>query len=310
MMKWLLTLVLLCGAVYLLDWQELRNTLSRISAGAFVFAVVLLLPENLVLAIRWHLIVRTHVPLPMLAHVRYYFISVFLNMFTPAQVGGDIYRFLSLKSATASGWTLAGTILRERLIGVAGYALFFLICFAIFIGINGSGSLPEIYWLGSAAFILGFLALTLVKPVLRLLRRFRYPFLGRPLARLDEVLSTALNMGSLQFIAGIQSLSLLTCATWTFSILIIARDFNLQTDFLVLGMVGILTDLIRALPITIQGIGVREGVFAFLLSTTGVTLEEGFAVGLAAYLAVTVAIILVGAVGFSMPKPAIDQEQV
>ena len=240
----------------------------------------------------------------MLAHVRYYFISVFLNMFTPAQVGGDVYRYFSLRSGAANGWTLAGAILRERLIGVAGYALFFIVCFAASIIATGGGSLPKIYWLGLIAFALGLVVLALAKPILHLLERGQYTIFGRSLARPGEMLSTALDMGSLRFIAGIQSLSLVTCATWTLSLLIIARDLNLQTDFLILGMAGILTDLIRALPITIQGIGVREGVFAYLIAATGATLEEGFAVGLAAYLAVTVAIILVGVIGFALPAPA------
>lgn len=299
--KWVLTLALLGAASQLLDWQGLRETLAQVSIGAFVLAVFLLIPENLVLAIRWHLIMRAQVSLPLVAHVRHYFIAVFLNMFSPAQIGGDLYRYFSLRSEVPSGWSLAGAIMRERLIGVAGYALFFVVCFALSTLVHGLGSIPEVYWLGLAAFAAGLMLLVFTRPLRRILDRRAYTIFGRSISRPIEMVSTALDMGSLPFIAGVQSLSLVTAATWTLSLWVVARDLNLETDFLILGMAGILTDLIRALPITVQGIGVREGVFAFLIATTGASIEQGFAVGLAAYLAVTVAIIIVGIIGFALP---------
>jgi len=49
--------------------------------------------------------------------------------------------------------------------------------------------------------------------------------------------------------------------------------------FLLLGMVGILTELVRAIPISLQGIGIRERVFAFLLTEYGGSFDQAFVLG-------------------------------
>jgi hypothetical protein len=50
-------------------------------------------------------------------------------------------------------------------------------------------------------------------------------------------------------------------------------------------------------PVTIQGIGLREGAFAYLLAFLGHSPEQSYVVGLAAYLALSVSIVLCGPIG-------------
>jgi len=57
---------------------------------------------------------------------------------------------------------------------------------------------------------------------------------------------------------------------------------------------------VRIVPVTIQGLGLREGAFAALLGLSGYAPESGFVLGVAAYLALSAALVLTGALGAAM----------
>ena len=297
--KFFMAALLLGIALYFLDWSAISTSLERIHPAIFTFAVLLHLPGNVLLALRWHYIVRSDVPLPVLEHIRRYFISAFINLYTPSNIGGDIYRFLNLRKVAKNNWHMAGLILRERLIGIAGYALFYLVCFAGYLLTTKSSelALPNIYWFGVVCFSVGlagfYFAPAIFKQKSSFLRRITRTKFG-------EMLSVGIGMGRFGEIILMQTLSLCTCSLWTLSFLLIAWDLEMDVGFAILGMVGILTDLVRLIPISIQGIGVREGTFAMLLWTMGFSMEQGFVLGLASYLAVTAAVAAVGGVAFIM----------
>ena len=298
-----IAMLLLGAALYLLDWPALRESLQRIHPSAFVVAVLLLLPENALLALRWHYVVRADIPLPVAEHTRRFFIAIFVSSFTPATIGGDFYRFLNLRKKARNNWQMAGLIVRERLIGLAGYALFYLVCAVAYLSSaeSGDAALGEAYWLALICFVAGLVGLYPARRLFDILRERLPLFRGGKGAGYGELISVALDMGGVRQILGLQCLSLLTCGMWTLSIVVIARDLEIEVGFLVLGMAGVLTDLVRQIPISIQGIGVRESTFAVLLWAMGLSLEQGFILGLASYLAVTIAVVAVGAIGFLMP---------
>ncbi|MEO0248899.1 MAG: hypothetical protein ABIN58_05020, partial [candidate division WOR-3 bacterium] len=80
---------------------------------------------------------------------------------------------------------------------------------------------------------------------------------------------------------------------------IIALDLGLDVSWSALGTVAILVELIRLVPITLQGVGVREGSFAYLFKSLGESPETGFALGLVSYLALSMAVGLFGFLGWS-----------
>ena len=49
-----------------------------------------------VLGFRWYLIIKQKNNVRFLAHLKLYFIANFFNTFTPAQIGGDVYRLYGL----------------------------------------------------------------------------------------------------------------------------------------------------------------------------------------------------------------------
>jgi hypothetical protein len=80
-------------------------------------------------------------------------------------------------------------------------------------------------------------------------------------------------------------LSLLGVYVWVLTVQMVAHHLGLQVSWLLLGMIVVLVELIRLVPISVQGIGVREGAYAYLFAMIGESSENGFLVGTISYLA-------------------------
>ena len=86
---------ILVVAVWMFDWSNILSVASNLSTTMFVVTIVVLLLEFPFLGYRWHLLIRDKSALNLYRHLRLYFVATFFNTFTPGQVGGDAYRFIS-----------------------------------------------------------------------------------------------------------------------------------------------------------------------------------------------------------------------
>ncbi|NIR59019.1 MAG: hypothetical protein GWO02_05615, partial [Gammaproteobacteria bacterium] len=105
-------------ALYLLDWQSLASVARETSVASFAGAVGAVLVSLVFLALRWERIVGGYVSVPRREHWRIYFYGSFLNSFTPANIGGDVYRAAALKKHASGLVDLVVALLRERLFGL------------------------------------------------------------------------------------------------------------------------------------------------------------------------------------------------
>jgi hypothetical protein len=66
--------------------------------------------------------------------------------------------------------------------------------------------------------------------------------------------------------------------------------------WLVLALVASTVEVIRFVPLSIQGIGVREGAFALLLAGFGYSHETSFALAATAYIGLTLSMLAAGGI--------------
>jgi len=297
-----LSLGVLAYAVYLLDWTGLEDALRRIRLSAFVQAVGLALLSTLVLAIRWHRIISPHIPLTIPKHLQNYLYATFLNSFTPANLGGDVYRLVSLKTRGASVMVVALALVRERVVGLVGYLLAYVACFAVLssddsrIASAGDG----VFAWSAAIALLVVLAIALTPFVLRRVTNWA-PIVRRPgLVTTLQNLALAVTSQSLGDLCILFGLSFVSLALWTAAIGSIAHDVGLTIPWLMLGAIAILVEIIRLVPISVQGIGVREGTFALFVGFVGDSAETGFIVAAVSYLALTAALLCSGVISWGM----------
>ena len=291
----LVSLALLAASIYVLEWDRLSLVLRQVDALIFGLAVLLCLAIFMVLAVRWFQIIKPFAPLDFAQHCAYFFYSVFLNSFTPATVGGDTYRFVYLKSRATNGMSVVMAIVKERLCGVVAHLLAYLVCLTVLL----SSGRPPMYLQGDLFLAMGGLALTVMvgvaivqSPFLAFVQDLAWVSTREPVRLGLAYLKTAVRFQSVAEFVSLLGYSVVGIMVWALTMLIIAFDLRIDINWPALGTVVILTELLRLVPITFQGIGIREGAFAYLFQLLGVSPESGFVLALVGYLALSVAIVL------------------
>jgi len=305
-LKLLSSIALLGAALYLLDWNTMKAALVELDPWILVLATAIMALEIPALGLRWYLLVNPAAPLPFREHFRRYLIATFLNIFTPAQISGDVYRFISLKDNTESRSALVALMFQERYLGLIGFMLFFVFCLMLELAWNEAfASGPG--WL----FVMiggGFAAALLASPflgrILNIIKNLKPVQASHILDRTMEFSHQVFDAGSPRQMAVLILLSLPGGILWTAGVMIVAANLDVQLSFMTIGMIAVLVDLIRLLPISIQGIGAREAAFAYFFTLFGYSAETGFVIGAVSYVIFSLVLVGSGIVGRMMPVHA------
>jgi uncharacterized membrane protein YbhN (UPF0104 family) len=262
--------------------------------------------EYPLLGYRWHLISRADISISLIEQIRYYFTAQLFGIISPAKLGGDAFRFMALRCHAVGNARLLALIVQERMIGLASYLILFLVGALVFELTNHGSGLTSVTRAGVRPLELGFgatLGLLLVLPRLlgvaeRMTCRFGVPISSAILLAMHQ----ACSVWSIRALVPVLFLSLVGIAGWCLMVLLIATDLGIDIQLSAILMICTTAELVRLVPLTVQGIGVREGAFAMAFVLAGQSAESGFAVGVVAYLLVSLADILIGCIGWFWSK--------
>lgn len=99
-------------------WGQVVDAIRHARPEWFAAALGVMLASNLMGAYQWNRLLRgAGIALPFWKTVSYYHVGLFFNNFTPANVGGDFARVLDASRAGHSRATAFSTVLLDRLIG-------------------------------------------------------------------------------------------------------------------------------------------------------------------------------------------------
>ncbi|MHB8883271.1 MAG: lysylphosphatidylglycerol synthase transmembrane domain-containing protein [Thermodesulfovibrionales bacterium] len=266
-----LKLLVSAGSLYLVfsktDMHQVGMTLTRIGPAFFLAASSLYIVSLVGATFRWKLLLPERFTFRRLFSL--YMIGSFFSSFLPGVIGGDAVKAYYLnKDAKKLSLTLA-SIFMDRYLGYVALIGLGMLVFPFSLGlISGSPykwAMPAIF----GSFVLGsFLFFGL-----RLGRRFRvvsefYEYFVLLKGRKDVILKAVLISVFIQFMS-FGAVSLLAFA--------MGEHIPVKMVFLFLPIVSTITTL----PISISGIGVREGVFVLLFGLIGVTAEAATSLSLA-----------------------------
>jgi uncharacterized protein (TIRG00374 family) len=295
----IVSLLLVGAALYLLDWQALTSVVQKTSVASFFAATVAVLVSLVFLAFRWVRIVDDYVSVPTREHWRVYFYASFLNSFTPANIGGDVYRAAALKRYATGFAGLVVALLRERLFGLLSFLVGYVLCIGLLwvTGPAALANLDSLYLLALVPIVGAILVLTAGTRLVRFLGKWRWIRTRDRLSELVADLGRAMVLHSAGDFLVLLCLSLLALAAWIAAVAIIAADLGLTLSIPLLGAIAILTELVRLVPISLQGIGLREGSFSVLVGLAGGSPESGFVLGAWSYLALSLALVACWPIG-------------
>jgi uncharacterized membrane protein YbhN (UPF0104 family) len=262
----------------LIDPDDVRGAVTRISLGALVAAIALVALNVVCGAERWRVLLAAYGARTRPTRARaiaLYFVSFFYNTYLPGAVTGDVVRGVIARDVFGERGATAGlaVVLVERALGLLG--VFALLAVGVATARIATGSL----WVWSALGCAGSIALVLALPFARRLA----PMLPRKLRAIAERVP-ALTSARAFAVATLLSLATQLCIALAGWLLLRAIEprIALADALLVVPLAAATTFL----PITIGGAGAREAVYVTLgASLYGMPRGDALAASLALWLA-------------------------
>jgi glycosyltransferase 2 family protein len=300
--KLLVSVGLLGYFVTRIDGERFAQTFASANFSYIALALLIYLLTQVVSAIRWTVLTR---PLGITTPYRelavYYFIGMFFNLFAPSTVGGDVSRVYYLargqnkhhqKRASESTVDAAISVLMDRAIGMV---------VLVWVGALGLLLFPE-YGIPPAIRVLtlslaaGFLIGGLLLPLLRRV----LPENAHPLIVKLRVILTRYRAGW-RVIPQAITLSFMVHLVQAGMHVIMGLALHVSLPLSFCMIVYPLVGVFAALPISVNGFGLREGGYIFLLALIGINSEKAIAFGLLLFLVVALD-SLIGGIFFLLKK--------
>jgi glycosyltransferase 2 family protein len=305
--RWLKPVVTIALYVLVFYWTDASAILSRLGTahpGLLLGGVALYALGQAISAFKWWLLlkpVRLKTSYPRL--LGYYFCGMFFNLFLPTIVGGDAVKALLLARETGAPARSTMSVFMERDTGLG--ALLILALVAAYLAppvAIGGVSLIVLTWL----LALGYAGANIVlsSPVAyRLADRL---IAATPLARMRPR-TAALYEAITPYKSAPGTLMLSVVLSLFFQILVVAVVFlNARALSLAIPLSAVtvfvpLISLAGMVPVSVNGLGVREALYILLFGQVGVGAELAVSLALL-YLAVTLLASLPGGLVYALQK--------
>lgn len=240
----------------------------------------------LLLSYRWQLLLNVlSLKVPIQKLYGAYLIGVFFNNFLPTSIGGDMVRGLDLYRHTKKGKEIVLSVIVERVLGYTSQLIVAAIALVI---VYPSFHDPLVTWviIGATAVYVTILALLLTPALFVLLSRvlhtLNFHLIGPRLLEVPKTIAlyTASPSRLLQSI--LLSLIIQTGIILIYYVLIRALHLTIPLAdlFLFLPIIS----MISMIPISLGGLGLREGISIYLFQKVGVDPAHAMGLSLAWYL--------------------------
>ncbi len=226
----------------------------------------------------------------------YYLLSGVLSQVLPSSIGGDVVRVIGLGQRAQSLVKGLSIVVLERLAGIVALFLWVLIPFAIGARLfRASAVLQRLGWL--LVFVAGaVVVLAVLFGVFGRARKWvspeRFPLVSRLVRAVMGLFEAGLLLlskpGSL---SAMLLCSVIHAALGSFGMFCFLTAVHAVVSLSDILLIGAAVQMISLLPITIGGIGLREGAMVVLLAGIGVSKETALAAGLLARLGMIILLV-------------------
>jgi len=254
--------------------KQVLEALSSMSLTAFISAIFLYIFAQLISTLRWKLLLPEGIGMKKLFSL--YMIGSFFNTFLPGIIGGDAVKGFYLYRVTGKGSLALASIFMDRYIG---FVVLIAICTVAFpfgyTYLQGS----RIEWIlpfTIVSFIVGsflFFGLRLGQRIKFFAEFYNYFYLYR---NQKGVIGKALILSVFIQFSGL------------LAVYILALGIGQHIPFLAILVYMPLIILVSTIPISISGLGVREGAFVLFLGLIGVRPEAATAISLSWFITASV----------------------
>lgn len=290
--KTLIRILKIAVSVGLLVFLVSRAGLSEIfqvarsaDVGVLSWALIVYTSTVIVVSWRWQLLLTSqNAKVPFGQVVSLYFIGFFFNNFLPTSIGGDIYRVWGAGKDSGKRAISAASVVVERLLGLLAVSALAILAMLVVRQVADASirAFVLIIFGGSMVLLLAlFFSRGISKFLKALTRKFSLWGLGQRLMRFYEAVTLYRRKKRILISAFVISI-VYQLFIVLFSYLV-ARGLGLGIAWHYFILFVPVTVIMSWLPISINGVGVRETGYVLLLSKIGHSSSEALTLSLLIY---------------------------
>ena len=268
---------------YLLSITEFSAVIASLASASplwLVLAFVTLILGKIITSYRWQVLLKAQeIDIPLRFLIGSVFVGQFFNSFLPTTIGGDAMRAYDTASLSKDATKSVVSVFADRMIGVFALALLAVIALIIgyFSGQDVSFYLIPVllvFFLCALGMLLIFNA-RLYRLMDKVLRFFR---LDKAAVKLEEAYES---FQLLRTVPGVLLIAFLASLVLQINVILfyyfIGVSLGLGVSFLYFAMIVPVALVVLLVPFSINGIGIREGIFVYLLTGLGVENKDAIA---------------------------------
>jgi uncharacterized membrane protein YbhN (UPF0104 family) len=271
LIKIFLSLAMLTLAVRLVDLHELKHSLLSIPLPTLAMVVVIFFFGQLLSSYKWWLLARSgSIEAPWLLAAKAYFLGMAVNCFGFGTVAGDLARALVLGRKSKKTGTALASVFADRVHGMTVLAAIGVVSTA-FVGRQHIGREYLVLLIGCATAVV---AAWYFGPGIALAALPRGGALHKNMEQIAQV-----------FPRDPATISYISLISLVFHLLqiglhqVMAAGFGIQIPWAVLLLTIPVINILSSLPISWNGLGVRENGYLFFLAPQFVSREHAIAFG-------------------------------
>ncbi len=260
--KLIVSIIILCLLFYSIDVDLCLKTLSLISIKIFLLLVLIYIAGQIISAFKWKIIAnKLSFSGSFFSFIKFYFKGMFYNSFLPTNVGGDIMKMVYLRDCNnlENPFERAFvSVIFDRFSGV-----FVLICLAFFGIFCFEGLCNILKYLIIAGFITTLICIGIVAILIKCKNNIK-----------NFLLTKIINYSSLFFNKSIVPVLLLSLVFHILVIcihILIGKDLHLDINSSYYLILYPLTAFAASLPISFNGIGIKEAAYIYILNLINIT---------------------------------------
>ncbi len=266
-----------------IDARKVLHSFSLIPFEAWALAFFLYILSQVLSSIRWYVIVTTlGFRKSFFTILKYYFVGMYFNLFLPTAIGGDVLKVFFLARGKESKLKAGFSIFSDRIFGF--WAMFVLGGTAC---LTHPGLLPWKWQFLVVSIFLSSILFAIFAPILRGILRvlsnglFKKSTLFKAIFQKVEALLIFWKHPVVLFKALFLSIILQLCGMYGAYLLGKGLLIPLNFDFYlaVIPLISVLT----IIPISVSGIGLREGGFALFFGIRNVPMEKAITLSLGVF---------------------------
>ena len=284
------------------DINSTIQILKATDSSFFILALLVMTIEVLIANTRWRLILKQlGSNIAYFTALRYLWIGVFFNQALPSSIGGDAVRgYYLCKNEDYSISEATIGVLLDRVIGLIGLVLLVIFTIPLIFELIVT---PLTKWTILAIIIAALLAIIMSLIIDLIPNKFSQWKIMNGLVKFSskgrEVLFSFYGMLSI-------ILSLIIHLTFVFAAWLLAYGMGLDISLTGMLLIVPITNLLIALPISIAGWGIREGLFIAGLGYLNVSSDAALALSIL-YGLLMLVVSLPGLIDWILQKPKIPR---